>query len=830
MAQTTVELEIVKSGYIRELYPTDVFPTDSESEYEISRSFPTRNAAFRNCLCFGIAQIPDALKYYELDDISLPLYFDGSRACFGVCMSDFDPQTLTYANRRENTSSQIKTVSWPIGTGWGEGHSTFSTIDTAADKSRTAAALLQSRAFLAYCLSHYGDPAAFAKAEPPSGITSKVIVTYDDAKVILSKVAVVNGPSGFYVNATMPITVTWDLVRDDTEVYYCAARSFDQQSATFYWRESGETEWNAITPQTASDKSVTIPVGTFLSSRSGSYKEYEYYIEATDILGQTSSTGVTTFWTNNTEMYVPGNTAHSFNPLVPLPDYDGDGNSPWYYYYNPHNPITFYWATVGSEPISNTFHYVLYASGYTTIAWKSGELGEEHEIHVPDFGVIQYTVPADTFPSTEEIYYQVRGTDATGVESTPEIWFHFSTAADVINSVAIAPVNTVEVANQPITFEWAFSSSSAARPVRYELVWRRYGAAEWTILHSSTEVETSYTAPPSIFPVGQIEWAVFAYNVDNIVGDYVSSSFIAYGAPETPQVSATSVPFTTITWQADGQQAFEIEINGEIYGPYFGEDKEFEPPDKLADGDYTIRVRVAGTYFLWSEWGSTIITVENSTIYGVYLSGSESIDAHLTWETDAESGLYYVYRDGVLIARTLENSFDDRLSNGEHIYQVLNRLPDGNYCVSLEVPVGTVGTGTYITAADENAPWIFLQYSTVADKVLQYTDSAVATFANYSGYRFPHGFTSIYQNSQLTLTAAFKDGQAVIRKQFENLLGRAVIVKHKNTPVYVGILSSWTKLDPKWKWKSYSCNIQRIEWEDFVDGTKGNNTLQNSPE
>ena len=819
MAQRTVQLDIVKSGYIRELYPTDVFPTDADSEYQISRNqASSASSAYRNCLCFGFLQIPDALKYYELDDITLPLYFDGNGTCFGVCIDDFDPQTLTYANRRENTAAAIKSVTWARGGGWSEKQSSFSSIYSAADKSRTASALLQSSAFLAYCLSNYGDTATFAKIEPPGGVASKVIVTYDDAKIIRSKVAVVNGISQYYANATMPITVTWDIVRDDSEVYYCAAKSFDQQSATFYWREQGETNWNAIYPQTASDKSVTIPAGTFLSSVSGNYKKYEYYIEATDANGLTTQTGVITFETNTTWLYAMGTFAHYY-PLVPPPEYDGDGNSPHYYYWNPHEPITFYWATVGQEPIASTVHAVLYSSGYTTITWKVGEFGEEYEIHVPTFGAIQYSVPADTFPSAEWIYYQIRGTDATGVESSPEIWIRFSTQAAVIDSAPIAPVNTVETANQPITFEWVFSSTSAARPVRYELVWREYGAAEWTVLHASTEYETSFEAPANTFPIGQIEWAVFAYNVDNIVGDYVSSSFIAYGAPEAPQVSATSVPFTTITWQAVGQQAFEVEINGTTYGPYFGEDKKFEPPDKLTDGEYVIRVRVAGTYFLWSEWGSTSITVENSSEFGVYLSGEPSVDAHLTWETDAETGDFYVYRDGVLIARTLDYFFDDRLANGIHVYQVLNRLPEGHYCISEEVPVGTAGSGTFITAANARNAWIHLKYSTVDNNNIQFTDSADSAFYNYSGSRYPHGFTSIYRDSQVIISVAFKDSSIEDLKSFEALLGEPVILKHKDDPVFVGIINSWTKQVQKWPWVSYSCNVQRIDWEDYFDGT-----------
>lgn len=820
MAQRTVELEIVKSGYIRELYPTDVFPTDSTSDYEVSKSFPSSSKGYYNCLCFGFAQIPDALKYYELDGISLPLYFDGSAFCRAAVIADFDVQTLTYANRKENTASTIKRVGWPRGSGWSSVQSNFSTIDTAADISRTAAALLQSRAFMVYCLSSYGDTATYAKAAPPAGTTQKVIVTYDDAKTIRSKVTIVNGIDSDYANATMPITVTWDIVRDDSEVYYCAAGSFDQRSATFYWRAQGETAWNAITPQTASDKSVTIPAATFQSSKSDAYKYYEYYIEATDVNGLTTTTAVTTFRTNYTQMYAMGTFGHYYQ-LVPAPEYDGDGKSPHIYYWNPHQPITFYWATVGLEmlPATSHIHAVQYASGYTKIAWKIGTDGEENEIQVPTFGVIQYSVPANTFPSVDDLYYQIRGTDATGVASSPEIWVRFTTAAGKVNSVAIAPVNTVESYNQAITFEWAFSSDSVANPSRYELVWREYGAAQWTVLHTSTEPETTFTAPPYTFPVGQIEWAVFAYNADDIVGDYVSSSFIAYGAPEAPYVTATDVPFTQITWQSTGQQAFEVEINGVTYGPYFGEDKSFEPPDKLADGNYTIRVRIAGTYFLWSDWGDTSITVENSSEYGVYLSGNASVDAHLSWETDAETGDFYVYRDGILIARTPEYTFDDRLANGTHDYQVLNRLPDGNYCISQEISIGTNCPGTYITAANGNNAWIFLQYSTVENNELQFTDSADSAFYSYSGSRYPHGFTSIYRDSQVTLSTAFKDSDREYAEAFEKLLGEPVILKHKDDPVFVGVINSWTKQVPKWPWKSYACNIQRVEWEDFIDGT-----------
>ena len=809
MATATITLPITKSGYVRELDPTIVFPTDSDEDYKISRDY-VGSVGYKNGLCFGFEALPDRLKYARIYSIAITLNLKNSAANITAGtdpIEDFDPETLTYANRKQTITSNAPYFGG-ITQVFSDVTSRFQSQMAVTDISRISVSYLRSLAFIVQDAATDKTRQVHGKILLTDDSDPYITVTYDDQLTVSDSVTITQPIGGEYpgsFNAAAPNTVEWDLIRDSSDQYYCYAESFEQASAVFYWRKQGESAWNQIT-KSGAEKRLVIPANTFTTDPE---TPYEYYIQVTDVLGNTVESGISTCLAlqNIIKVLTP-----------PSPNYG--------YYYNPHRPISFGWEVYNASGEGTTIEGMTVDGqpGDITIVWSVGS-GEEHQIQVP-FGLSQYDVPAETFPAASSIRYTIQGTDSTGyiclyntVKST------FRTAAGPITTVGISPINSVQKNNQEINFAWQYVSDDGNPPSRFELLWRTYGSVEWNTLASSSDIVTEYIAAADTFPVGQIEWTVIAYNLDDIEGNYSIYSFIAYGAPDMPLVSATDAPFTTISWQSDGQQAFEVEINGMTYGPYFGEDKTFEPPDKLADGEYLIRVRVAGTYFLWSDWGETSITVENVSDFGVYLSGSPSVDAHLEWETDAETGDFYVYRDGILIARTFDYEFDDRLANGEHVYQVLNRLPDGNYCISLEVTAGTLGRGTYITAADASEPWIFLQYSTESTHDIQRTDSAVTVFANYSGDIYPHGFTSIYRDAQLTLSAAFKDIQEEILKRFEALLGRPVIVKRNQDPVFVGIINTWTKLDPQWKWKSYSCSIQRIEWEDFVDGTTGNNTV-----
>jgi len=805
MAIKTITLPITKSGYVRELEPTIVFPTEAEGEYKVSRDF-VGTVAYKNGLCFGFEALPDRLKYARIYSIAITLSIkQNTDAAISVGtdpIEDFDPETLTYANRK-----QIITSHAPYFGGMTQSFrdvtSIFSDLVSVEDQSRISVTFLRNLAFIIQNATQDKTVVITAKPELTDSSTPYITVSYDDAVSVSDSLSITK-PIGtshpWWFNATAPQTVEWELLRDSADQYYCYAETFEQASAVFYWRKQGETNWNQI-PVSGSEKRLVIPKNTFATDPE---TPYEYYVSVTDVLGNVLTSGIATC-------------VAAVNLIHPL---YGNNLSPHRYYYNPHKPISFFWEVYNmtGDGTDSESMKVIGTPGDVTIEWKVGTDGESHYFNIPVFGASSYDVPAETFPAVELIGYRITGTDSTGYPCTANsVWLYFKTAAGPITSTAIAPINSVEKNNQEILFLWQFSSDDGNPASRFELLWRTYGAASWNTLHASSDIVTQFAAEAGTFPVGQIEWAIVPYNLDNIAGNYSVNSFIAYGAPEAPLVSATAVPFTTISWQSDGQQAFEVDIDGTVYGVYFGDDKEFSPPAYLDDGEHTIRVRVAGTYYLWSDWSSTTVVIANESPYGVYLSGEASVDASLSWETDAETGDFYVYRDGEFIARTDAYTFADRLANGEHSYQVLNRLPDGNYCISQEITVGTIGYGTFISAADQPGSWLEIKYSTEQERVLQIEASSVSAFYHYSGDKFPHGFTNGYLNTQITFSAAFKLDQEEEIRVFESMLGTPVIIKHDADPVIVGTMTAWTKSASRWAWVSYVINVQQIEWEDFAD-------------
>ena len=163
---------------------------------------------------------------------------------------------------------------------------------------------------------------------------------------------------------------------------------------------------------------------------------------------------------------------------------------------------------------------------------------------------------------------------------------------------------------------------------------------------------TSYDVAAETFDAGAIEWRVIPYNIDGVVGTGTSASFIAYGAPVRPTVFTDGAPFLTVLWQAEEQESYQIMVDDESYGPYFGTDKQFMLPSYLEDGEHMVKVRTMGVYGLWSKWGETSVTIQNEPGENVTLAAASGLDISLSWETEEETSDFLIYRDGTLIGRT----------------------------------------------------------------------------------------------------------------------------------------------------------------------------------
>ena len=796
----TFDLQLTKSGYIKQATPRTVYTTNSSTWYLVDDTYSLGTSCM---LVLGFAAVPDNLKHYALTDVSInfqvklenvtqtpPIvaYFDA------YPVQDFDPTTLTWNTK----PAYVPYVGTAVI------HTTAYTSSTAAQNiwttlySGTSGSDATKKIRAAYSFSRYrclelsqsaGSLDGYAKTVLTNSAKPVMRFTYDDTAKIGSAVQFVQRPSGTNDNGVAQ-TVKWKLVKDPTETtYYCAVEVWEQASAKYCWRVQGASSWNEIAV-TGTTTQVTVPASTYPTNST-----IEYYVQATDEDGHVSNTSTYTFNTSLSSSVTPS-------------------NAPTSGYVNPRNATSFGWKYQTAGGTIN--------SGTTTLYWKTSSASEWNTI-TSSAGANSITVAANTFPEASTIQWYLSGTDFSGFASQTS-QYSFTTAAGTVTTDPIAPKNTIVSNNSEITFTWTYSSPDGYAPIRQVFMWKRITDDSWTTLTEFQDTRTTYTAPAYTLPTGELYWCVHPYNIDNVSGVGNSAKIISYGAPETPVVYATETPFMTITWQADDQQAYEIKVGDRTYGAYFGEEKTFTVPDYLEDGNYEVGVRCIGAYGLWSEWGTINVSIQNDAGEDVTLSGESAVDNTLQWETEEETSDFLVYRDGVQIAHTESLQFADRLSVGEHEYYVVNRLTDGNYSKSNELTLTAAMTGNYI-AFLSGGDWLQIKYTEPGQNAPDYEESIETVYNHLAGDSFPTAVIGRYRETRMNFSAFFLRTQEEEHQLFRSMFGKPVIMKLRDGTVYIGIIDSWKKQSKTHYHTGYSFTVHRIEWEDYVDDTIPDNPI-----
>lgn len=483
-------------------------------------------------------------------------------------------------------------------------------------------------------------------------------------------------------------------------------------------------------------------------------------------------------------------------------------------YVNPREASSFGW---GYEKVGDYYCAADFTQASAVFYWKESEAENYTAVNISgnQKGV---TIPANTFPVNKTVQWYVRGTDSEGYTSQTVV-YSFSTSAGAVTATPISPRSTVESNNAPITFKWKYSSPDGFAPSRFKFLWKMASDTEWTTLVDSTDVVDEYTFAAYAFPAGEIRWGIVPYNIDGVAGTGQSATFVCYGAPEAPTVYADNVPFATINWQASDQQAYQIKVDDTVYGPYFGTEKSFVLPDYLEDGEHTIGVSVVGSYALWSEWGETTVNVQNVPGAAVNLDAEACRDVELFIDTQDAVKNFLIYRDGKQIAKTNRLTFTDRFVLGEHIYKVINRLPNGYYTVSNELTRFSCVRNANI-ALLSGGEWLEIKYTLKSQSDPQYEDSVETTYNHLAGSEYPSAVISRYRNRKVPYSAVFLFNQADERRTFESMFGKPVIIKFRDGTVIVGILDSWSKHPVKWYYTAYTFTVTQVEFEDYTDDTQ----------
>ena len=625
-----------------------------------------------------------------------------------------------------------------------------------------------------------GKTIQFYVEATPTGGTAHTGSTYSFTTVS-PKITATLYPSGSAVESGGPLTFEW--------AFRSAVGDFAQASAKLYWRASTSDPYTAINASGAT-QSITVPKNTFPGNGSTIY----WYLEGTDTGGYTSQTSVTSFKTVTSQI-----TAQ---------------DSPTSGYRDPRYAITFRWYF--ATPKST------YDQSSAALHWRVS--GASSWNNVSASGSTQsVTIAANTFPLASTIEWYLSGTDAGGCTSQTTV-YSFSTAASTAYAVLQAPVGIVEDGTKPITFRWSVQTSDGASPTRMQVWWKlpTESSSEWHLLFDTTDQVFSYTTPSYTFNAGPVEWRVQATNRDGVAGPYAEASFVVLRAPDAPDgLQATAVPRTTISWQSTGQEAYEITIDGDVVRSEFSPTTySWQIAEPLADGIHVIRVRIQGSYSLWSEYAETTISIQNEPDGSITLTGEFDVDALLTAQTNvSESGALNWYRDGKRIGETSAGTtaFTDRFVLGDHSYFVEMWLSDGNYTRSNSF-TGTMKSCITRIAAAAGGNWIDLRLSENSDSIQGFSWSRSSSLQHITAAAYPILELSPYQDRSGRFECAFANLEEAAA--FEELFGHVVIVKSRGGQVIIGGLTNVTKQMREF-YITYAFSVNQINWEDFIHDTSG---------
>lgn len=472
------------------------------------------------------------------------------------------------------------------------------------------------------------------------------------------------------------------------------------------------------------------------------------------------------------------------------------------------NSTTFSWAEKASgccyEAISRTS---------AKFRWRKSASDTVKEIAVPRTAT-SITIPANTF-SGDSIQWQLSVTANSGVTTTSD-WMTLSLTDVESTAVAVAPDRAVLDGSSGNVFKWEHVISTGTAQTKAELQQSTDGST-WTALATVTGAANTWTAPAGTFTSGTKYWRVRTYNSKGAAGAWsAATQFIVLAAPATPPVSIVSTePRPEIRWQSDEQQAYQVEIDG-VYasGTRFGTGKTWKAPFYLADGNYTVRVRVQNEYGFWSPWGTAALPTTNVPGGAITLTASTENAVTLAWVDSGNYDFYIVYRDGTPIAKAEEHGYVDNMAIGACTYQVRGCYSDNDYYgVSAEVSVSV--TPEYNVLYDMDAgEWLTMKYSGLTNQPVTRSISRSIAEVRLSGYTYPVAERSKAKTATYDGNVVFLNRDSA--EKFEGMIGHLVCLKLHPSGGCIGYLNEVSGEVNQYK-SVYSFMVTQIEYEEDID-------------
>lgn len=425
------------------------------------------------------------------------------------------------------------------------------------------------------------------------------------------------------------------------------------------------------------------------------------------------------------------------------------------------------------------------------------------------------TVPANTFPSGT-LEWRVKVTANSGTTTT-SAWQEITTTDVTPTAKPVSPSGIVIDATIVNRFSWQHIISTGTPQSKADLQWSADGTT-WNTLATVTGENQYYDVPANKFTSGTKYWRVRTYNTDNTPSEWSDKAeFIAINAPSAPSIVIQSTgPRPRITWQTSEQEAYQLTLsNGYASGTVYGTEKAWRSPVYLADGSYTIRVRVQNKYGMWSEWSAAALPVSHTEGEAITLSVDAAHEAALTWQTAGSYNFYLVERDGVAIARTVQKQYVDHTSIGSVTYRVRGCYADSdNYGLSNAV-TAEILPDTAMICDLESGTWQRLPLSETILRTNRISRAAAISTVHLSGLAYPVAERTEFRDMAVQISCAFTAKNRAAALALEALVGRLVCAKTTQGDMATGYLTALEK-NADAIMSRYSFELQNIHREEAI--------------
>lgn len=352
------------------------------------------------------------------------------------------------------------------------------------------------------------------------------------------------------------------------------------------------------------------------------------------------------------------------------------------------------------------------------------------------------------------------------------------------------PKSVSILADQPNTFTWSYSQEAGATQSHYDLQYSNDNGASWvTLANKVASTSQSRVISANTFSSGVYLWRVRAWTKSGtVVGDWSQASIIARTNPSTSGVTCDGKPKPRITWTASEQQAFQIKFGDYDTGAIYGTVKNYTIPQYFDDNVYALTMRTQNNMGTWSNWTNVIyVQITNTTGADIILSTWQADFAiKLVWESSGTYVTYYVYRNGVPIAKVTNKNYIDSFACGECEYTIRGVTSAGYYTMS-NIAAENLQLPFDIISDVNDVDWKFLKHLSSNAVNRLYNSSEYVSYLRFDGRAYPVSAHTGEKTRKGEFSYSFinhKDATNII-----NLIGKTVILKDMRGNRIIGVMN-----------------------------------------